>query len=436
MLATLTSVFKNKEMRNRILFTLAMLFIFRLGAQIPAPNINTNNIAEANSLINMMNLLGGGAMDQMSIFALGITPYITASIIIQLLSMDVIPHLTELAKSGQTGKKKMDKYTRYLALVLCFVQAYTMTMALQSGDSQLLINSNLAGYLYVTTVFTAGTMFLLWIADRISLHGIGNGVSMIIFAGIVAEIPYQFSEAFRSLTTGATGSALFSGILTFSGFVLVYLLIIVLVIFVQTAVRKIPIQYTSSTVQTKNKDMTYLPLKINSASVIPVIFASAIMMAPLQIIQICINQGWLKASEFTNTLSELMSMQSAVSLTIYVVLIILFTFFYTKLTVDPEKISENLSKSGTYIPGIRPGKETKEYVNKVLSRITVLGALSLAVIAILPHIAPMLIPGLPNSIRMGGTGLIIVVGVAMETTAQIKGKITQKSYQGFMGLGR
>lgn len=436
MLATLTSVFKNKEMRNRILFTLAMLFIFRLGAQIPAPNINTNNIAEANSLINMMNLLGGGAMDQMSIFALGITPYITASIIIQLLSMDVIPHLTELAKSGQTGKKKMDKYTRYLALVLCFVQAYTMTMALQSGDSQLLINSNFAGYLYVTTVFTAGTMFLLWIADRISMHGIGNGVSMIIFAGIVAEIPYQFSEAFRSLTTGATGSALFSGILTFSGFVLVYLLIIVLVIFVQTAVRKIPIQYTSSTVQTKNKDMTYLPLKINSASVIPVIFASAIMMAPLQIIQICINQGWLKASEFTNTLSELMSMQSAVSLTIYVVLIILFTFFYTKLTVDPEKISENLSKSGTYIPGIRPGKETKEYVNKVLSRITVLGALSLAVIAILPHIAPMLIPGLPNSIRMGGTGLIIVVGVAMETTAQIKGKITQKSYQGFMGLGR
>lgn len=436
MLATLTSVFKNKEMRNRILFTLAMLFIFRLGAQIPAPNINTNNIAEANGLISMMNLLGGGAMDQMSIFALGITPYITASIIIQLLSMDVIPHLTELAKSGQTGKKKMDKYTRYLALILCFVQAYTMTMALQSGDSQLLINSNFAGYLYVTTVFTAGTMFLLWIADRISMHGIGNGVSMIIFAGIVAEIPYQFSEAFRSLTTGATGSALFSGILTFSGFVLVYLLIIVLVIFVQTAVRKIPIQYTSSTVQTKNKDMTYLPLKINSASVIPVIFASAIMMAPLQIIQICINQGWLKASEFTNTLSELMSMQSAVSLTIYVVLIILFTFFYTKLTVDPEKISENLSKSGTYIPGIRPGKETKEYVNKVLSRITVLGALSLAVIAILPHIAPMLIPGLPNSIRMGGTGLIIVVGVAMETTAQIKGKITQKSYQGFMGLGR
>lgn len=436
MLATITSIFKNKEMRNRIFFTLAMLFIFRLGAQIPAPNINVNGIAESNGLISMMNLLGGGAMDKMSIFALGITPYITSSIIIQLLSMDVIPHLTELSKSGQSGRKKLDKYTRYLALLLCVIQAYTMTMALESGDTQLLVNNNFAGYLYVTTVFTAGTMFLLWIADRISIHGIGNGVSMIIFAGIVADIPYQFSEAFRSLTAGATGSAFFNGILTFSGFVLIYILIIVLVVFVQTAVRKIPIQYTSSTIQTKNRDMTYLPLKINSASVIPVIFASAIMMAPVQIIQICINQGWLEANEFTNMLSNLMNMQSALSLTIYVVLIILFTFFYTKLTVDPEKIAENLSKSGTYIPGIRPGKETKEYVNKVLSRITVLGALSLAVIAILPHIAPMLIPALPNSIRMGGTGLIIVVGVAMETTAQIKGKITQKSYQGFTGLGR
>lgn len=437
MFATLTSVFKNKEMRNRILFTLAMLFIFRLGAQIPAPNINTNGIAESNGLISMMNLLGGGAMDKMSIFALGITPYITASIIIQLLSMDVIPHLTELSKSGQTGKKKLDKYTRYLALVLCFIQAYTMTIALQDGNGvSLLVNNTFAGFLYVSTVFTAGTMFLLWIADRISMHGIGNGVSMIIFAGIVADIPYQFSEAFRSLTAGLSGSGLFNGILTFSGFVLVYLVIIVLVIFVQTAVRKIPIQYTSSTIQTKNKDMTYLPLKINSASVIPVIFASAIMMAPVQIVTICFNQGWLQQTGFTKTMFNLLQMQSWESLTIYVVLIILFTFFYTKLTVDPEKISDNLSKSGTYIPGIRPGKETKEYVNKVLCRITVLGAISLAFIAVLPHIAPMLVPALPQSIRLGGTGLIIVVGVAMETTAQIKGKITQKSYQGFMGLGR
>lgn len=435
MFATISSIFKNKDVRNRILFTLAMLFIFRLGAQIPAPNVNVEQLTESsNGLLAMMNLLGGGAMDQMSIFALGISPYITASIIIQLLSMDVIPHFTELSKSGAVGKKKLDKYTRYLALVLSVIQAYSMIILLQNND--VLINSDLSGLLYVITVFTAGTMFLLWIADRISLHGIGNGISMIIFAGIVADLPYQFVSAFKSLTSGLSGSAFFNGILTFSGFVLIYLLIIVLVIFIQTAVRKIPIQYTSSTVQTKNRDMTYLPLKINSASVIPVIFASSVMMAPVTIAQLLQNYGWIDNQGVINTMDRFLNMQSPESLVIYVILIILFTFFYTKLVVDPEKIAENLSKSGTYIPGIRPGKETKEYVNKVLCRITVLGAIALAVIAILPQVAPMLIPQLPASIRMGGTGLIIVVGVAMETTSQIKGKLTQKSYRGYMGLGR
>ncbi len=438
MISTIISTFKNKEVLKRILFTLAMLFIFRLGAQIPVPNINVDAIIASNEeFFGMMNLLGGGALDQASIFALGITPYITASIIIQLLSMDVIPHLTELSKSGQTGRKQMDKYTRYLALVFCFVQAYTLTLTLQTADNtSLLMNDSLSGYLYVATVFSAGTMFLLWIADRISSHGIGNGVSMIIFAGIVAAIPYEFSEAFRSLTSGVTGSAFFSGILTFSGYVLIYLIIIVLVIFVQTAVRKIPIQYTSSTVQTKNRDMTYLPLKINSASVIPVIFASAIMMAPVQLVQVGMYFGWISENPISASIQNLLSMSSPESLVLYVVLIILFTFFYTKMVVDPEKISDNLSKSGTYIPGVRPGKETKEYLNRVINRITVLGALSLAAIAVLPQIMPMLIPGLPASIRMGGTGMIIVVGVAMETISQVKGKLTQKSYQGYFGSGR
>lgn len=436
MFAAFANIFKNKEMRNRILFTLAMLFIFRLGAQIPAPNVDTTKAFESTGLISMMNLLGGGALDKMSIFALGVGPYITASIIIQLLSMDVIPHLTELSKSGQTGRKVIDKYTRYLALVLSLVQAYSMIMLLDTQYG-VVVNNELSGYLYIATVFTAGTMFLMWLSDRISMKGIGNGMSMIIFAGIVADIPFQFSEAFRSLTAGATaGSSYFNGILTFCGFIFIYLLIIVLVIFMQTALRKIPIQYTSSTVQTKNKDMTYLPLKINSASVIPVIFANAMMMAPITIIQLLINNKVIAANGFTNTLSKFLSMQTTEGLCVYVVLTILFTFFYTKLVVDPEKIAENLQKSGTYIPGIHPGKETKEYINKVLSRITVLGALSLAFIALLPHVAPMLIPGLPASISMGGTGLIIVVGVAMETTAQIQGKVTAKTYRGFMGIGR
>ncbi len=438
MFTTLSSVFKNKEVLNRILFTLAMLFIYRLGAQIPVPNINVDAISSSTEgIIGMMNLLGGGALQNASIFALGITPYITASIIIQLLSMEVIPHLTELSKSGQVGRKKLDKYTRYLALIFCFVQAYTLTLTLQTTNNvSLLVNSDVSGFLYVSTVFTAGTMFLLWLADRISAHGIGNGISMIIFAGIVATIPHEFSEAFRSLTVGLSGSAFFSGVLTFAGYILIYLIIIVLVVFLQTAVRKIPIQYTSSTVQTKNKEMTYLPLKINSASVIPVIFASAIMMAPVQIIQICVYFGWMTGSSTTEAITNFLSLNSIESLSVYVVLIILFTFFYTKMVVDPEKISENLSKSGTYIPGIRPGKETKSYINKVLSRITVLGAVYLAFIAVLPLILPILVPALPSSLQLGGTGLIIVVGVAMETSSQIKGKVAAKSYNSFFRSGR
>ena len=376
----------------------------------------------------MINMLGGGGLEQLSIFAMGVGPYITASIIIQLLSMDVIPALTELAKGGATGKKQIDRYTRYLAVVLSFFQASTLVYSFSTQYKTLLVNgSGWASILYVATLLTAGSMFILWIGDRISMKGIGNGVSMIIAAGIISRLPYQFTTAWQTLVDPSNSSATFNGILTFGLYIVSYLLIIVFVVFMQTAERKIPIQYTSSTVTTRKKDMTYLPLKINSASVIPVIFASAIMVAPLQICKmVWPAAGWVK------TLETYMGMQTPVSLVIYVVLILLFTFFYTKLQVDPEKIAENLGKSGTYIPGIRPGTETKEYVNKVLCRITVLGAIGLAFIAVLPHALP-LIPGinLPQSMGIGGTGIIIVVGVAMETVKQIEGRLTQKSYRGF-----
>lgn len=425
-------MFKNKDIRNRIFFTLAMLFVFRFGAAITVPGVDVAELTkgiESSSLFSMINMLGGGGLEQLSIFAMGVGPYITASIIIQLLSMDVIPALTELAKGGATGKKQIDRYTRYLAVVLSFFQATTLVYGFSSQYSSLLVNGTTwSSILYVATLLTAGSMFLLWIGDRISMKGIGNGVSMIILAGIVGRLPYQFTTAWTTLVDSSSSSATFNGILTFGLYIISYLLIIVFVVFMQTAERKIPIQYTSSTVTTRKKDMTYLPLKINSASVIPVIFASAIMVAPLQICQmVWPNAGWVK------TLQTYMGMQTPVSLVIYVVLILLFTFFYTKLQVDPEKIAENLGKSGTYIPGIRPGTETKDYVNKVLSRITVLGAIGLAFIAVLPHALP-LIPGinLPQSMGIGGTGIIIVVGVAMETVKQIEGRLTQKSYRGFL----
>ena len=425
-------MFKNKDIRNRIFFTLAMLFVFRFGSAITVPGVDVTELIKGmqdGSLLAMINMLGGGGLEQLSIFAMGVGPYITASIIIQLLSMDVIPALTELAKGGATGKKQIDRYTRYLAVVLSFFQASTLVYSFSTQYKTLLVNgSGWASILYVATLLTAGSMFILWIGDRISMKGIGNGVSMIIAAGIISRLPYQFTTAWQTLVDPSNSSATFNGILTFGLYIVSYLLIIVFVVFMQTAERKIPIQYTSSTVTTRKKDMTYLPLKINSASVIPVIFASAIMVAPLQICKMV----WPAAS-WVKTLETYMGMQTPVSLVIYVVLILLFTFFYTKLQVDPEKIAENLGKSGTYIPGIRPGTETKEYVNKVLCRITVLGAIGLAFIAVLPHALP-LIPGinLPQSMGIGGTGIIIVVGVAMETVKQIEGRLTQKSYRGFL----
>lgn len=432
MFRTFADMFKNKDIRNRIFFTLAMLFVFRFGSAITVPGVDVTELIKGiqdSSLFAMINMLGGGGLEQLSIFAMGVGPYITASIIIQLLSMDVVPALTELAKGGATGKKQIDRYTRYLAVVLSFFQASTLVYSFSTQYDSLLVNgSGWASILYVATLLTAGCMFILWIGDRISMKGIGNGVSMIIAAGIIARLPYQFTTAWQTLVDPSNSSATFNGILTYGLYIVCYLLIIVFVVFMQTAERKIPIQYTSSTVTTRKKDMTYLPLKINSASVIPVIFASAIMVAPLQICKmVWPAAGWVK------TLETYMGMQTPISLVIYVILILLFTFFYTKLQVDPEKIAENLGKSGTYIPGIRPGTETKEYVNKVLCRITVLGAIGLAFIAVLPHALP-LIPGinLPQSMGIGGTGIIIVVGVAMETVKQIEGRLTQKSYRGFL----
>ncbi len=427
MMHTFASLFKNKETRNKILFTLAMLLIYRIGSAIPVPGINSEALAASigdNSILNMMNLLGGGALERMSVFAMGVGPYITASIIIQLLSMDVIPALTEMAKSGQTGRQKMDRITRYLGVVLAFVQAASLVYGFDK-QYNILENSGLSGYLFTATVLTAGTMFLLWLGDRISMKGIGNGISIIIFAGIVSNMPASFAQTWNILAGGTTQGELFNGILQFALFCLLYLAIVVFVVIMETAVRKIPIQYTnSSNLRGGKNDITFLPLKINSASVIPVIFAQSIMTAP-QIIISFFN------TDLYNKLNSVLSLNKPFGLCLYALLTVLFTFFYTDLQVDPDKVAENLSKSGAYIPGIRPGNETRTYLHKVLNRITVLGAFFLTVVAVIPYLLPM-ITSLPQSTALGGTGIIIVVGVAMETVAQLKGQLTQKSYRGFL----
>lgn len=420
------AIFTNKDIRNRILFTLFAFLVYRLGSAITVPDVNTADLVagiEDNSLFAMINLLGGGGLEQFSIFALGVTPYITASIIIQLLSMDVVPHLSELAKNGATGRKTLDKYTRYLAVVFAFVQSFSLVYGFSQTYTTLIEGGvTMAKIMYIATIFTAGSMFLVWIGDQISIKGIGNGISMVIMAGIVGRMPQQFADAWTTLI-GAE-STIENGAWLFAGYILVYLLIIIFVTLINTAERRIPIQYTSSSIQlSKRSESNYLPLKVNSASVIPVIFASSLMMAPLQI------ASFFPTNDIIRTMQDWLGLQTWYSLVIYVLLILFFTFFYTKMQINPEKISENLGKSGAYIPSVRPGTETKNHVNKVLSRITVLGSICLALIAVLPHIMPLIWTDMPTSMALGGTGMIIVVGVAIETVRQVQGLITQKSYK-------
>lgn len=418
------AIFTNKDIRNRILFTLFAFLVYRLGSAITVPDVNTTDLVAGmndNSLFAMLNLLGGGGLEQFSVFALGVSPYITASIIIQLLSMDVIPHLTELSKSGVQGRKTLDKYTRYLTVVFAFFQSFSLVYGFSQTYTTLIDGGvTIAKVMYIATIFTAGSMFLVWIGDQISMKGIGNGISMVIMAGIVGRMPQQFSSAWDSLIT----SGIDNGIALFVAYIVVYLLIIIFVTLINTAERRIPIQYTSSSIaMSKQNENNYLPLKVNSASVIPVIFASSLMMAPLQI------ASFFDTNDIIRAMQKWLGLETWYSLVVYVVLTLFFTFFYTKMQVNPEKIAENLGKSGSYIPSVRPGTETQNYIDRVLSRITVLGAICLALIAVIPHIMPLIWTDMPSSMALGGTGMIIVVGVAIETVRQVQGLITQKSYK-------
>ena len=428
MFKTFADFLKNKDIRKKLLFTLLILFIYRLGSNIPAPGVNTSVIKlSANSLLTMMSILGGGSIEQMSILSLGVGPYITASIIIELLAMDIIPALTEMAKSGKKGRQQMDRITRYLGVVMALVQGYFIVQYLDSAYGstyELVKNPGFTSYLYISIIFTAGTMFTLWLADQITAKGIGNGTSMIIFAGIVADMPTTFRTVYETFLGENATSTL--GLGGFIAYCVMYVAIIVLVVLMQLAERRIPIQQSSSRALNKTKgDLNHLPLKINSASVIPVIFASALIQGP-QIIASWVNQDayqWLvKICDFT----------SPWFLAFYGLLIILFTFFYTNLTIDPQKMADDLGKNGQYIPGVRPGTETKNYVSKVLNRITVLGALLLMFIALLPYVTSNL-TGLSQRAAVGGTGIIIVVGVAMDTIKQMKSQLTSKQYKSFVG---
>lgn len=431
MLNFFKNVFKKGELRRRIIFTLGMLFVFRLGAAITIPSINADALtagATNTGILGIMNMLGGGMLERFSIFSLGVSPYITASIIIELLSMDVIPVLAQWQKEGNTGKKKKDKVTRYVTLILAAVQGGSLTYAYDNMYN-ILNSSSVWTYAYVIVVMMAGSMLAMWIGDQITQKGIGNGTSLLIFTGIVSSLPANFISTFNSLVAFDKGTqTMVLGILWYVLFVIVYLAIIIFVVFNEGAVRKIPIMYaTNSNTTMRTKDSTHMPIKINSSGVLPVIFASSVLAAPRTIV------SFMKASSTTKMINTIFNYQEPVGFCLYILMIIGFTFFYSNLQIDAEKISDDLKKNGGSIPGVRTGIETKNYIKRVLNQVTVAGSLTLCIIAAIPIITPIIWTQTENaSLSLGGTGLIIVTGVALETVKQIKTYITRKEYHGYI----
>ena len=449
----LASILKNKEIMGRIVFTIMILLIFRIGAQIPVPGATIpdssalNTYLSGNNALSIMNLLGGGTLQSFSIFALGVSPYITAQIIVQLLSTDVLPALTDLKRQGQYGRKKMELATRYLTLLLGAVQAYGIIKTMENSEYVTFATGDTAwlSYVYVVIVLLAGSMLVMWLGDQISTKGIGNGISMIIFAGIVSSLPGQMATAFTTWVSQgfATGmdSAAVAGVFKFLLYVLAYLLIIAFVTFVELAKRKIPVQHSGKGGgQTASMaKASFLPIKINSAGVIPVIFASSILTAP-SVIAAFIGDGkepeWLGIFNMTTMYKMTDNWSMPWGLIIYLVLTVAFTFFYANLQINPEQMAENFQKNGSYIPGIRPGIETERYVRKVLNRVTVLGAISLCIIAAIPPVLTLTgVFGGNNSLALGGTGMIIVVGVALELNSQIDGLLAGKSFDEVVASG-
>ena len=430
MLNFFKEVFKKGELRRKVVFTLGILFVFRLGAGIVIPYIDTSAITSAatsSGIFGIMNMLGGGTLEKFSLFSLGVSPYITSSIIIELLSMDVIPALAQWNKEGNTGKKKKDKVTRVLTLALAIIQGGSLTYAFDKGYS-ILASSSIWTYVYVVIVMAAGSMFTMWLGDQITIKGVGNGTSLLIFTGIVANLPNSFISSFKSMVTFGSAYKTATSLAWYILFVIVYLAIVVFVVFEEGAIRKIPIIYATNTQTVMHtKESTNLPIKINSSSVIPVIFAASVLAAPRTII------SFMKSTSTTKMIDNILNYQKPIGFVLYIVMIILFTFFYSNLQIDAKKISEDLKKSGGSIPGVRTGDDTKKYIGTVLNRVTVVGSLFLAIIASIPIIAPEIWKMTSNNaLSLGGTGLIIVTGVALETVRAIKSMLTRREYHGYI----
>ncbi len=402
----------NKDLRKRIYFTLAVLAIFALGTNIIVPGAKT--ITSNLGFLDLLNLMSGGSLKTFSIFALGVMPYITATILTQILQMDIIPYFKELKEQGATGRQKINKINRYLGILFAFVQGYIYSVAFMGGTT--------VEVLKTTIILTAGTALLLWLADQITNKGLGNGISLFIMAGIVNTLPSTFITAFNDLVLADTFTRVV-GIILFVVFIIAYLLILVGVVYMQISERRIPIQHSTRTDSSYKQEQSYIPLKINSASVMPVIFASAITSIPSFIAE------FVKNESFTNFVNNYIVYTSLTGYILYVFLIFAFGYIWTLMELNPKEMSENLDKNRSYIPGITPGEKTISYLKGTLTRITVVGSIFLVILASIPLLISK-ISSLSSAVTLGGTGLLIVVGVALETYKQLESSVVSRSYQG------
>ena len=421
---------KADELKKRLWFTVGALIIYRLGTYLPLPGIDPNALADifsqqSSGILGMFDMFSGGALGRMTIFALNIMPYITASIIMQLMTA-IVPSLESLKKDGEAGRKMINQYTRYLTVLLASVQGYGMAVGLEAASG---VVNDPGLFFRVTTVVTlvGGTLFLMWLGEQITSRGVGNGISLIIFAGIVANLPTALAGTLELGRTGALSSLLIILLLTMA------VAVVAFIVFIERSVRKILVQYPKR--QHGNKvfggDQSFLPLKINVPGVIPPIFASSLLLMPVSIINL--TGGQAGGAEWLVTLNAMLGRGQPLYLLIYVSMIVFFAFFYTAIVFNPEDTAENLRKYGGYIPGIRPGKSTADYLDFVLTRLTVLGASYLAAVCILPE---LLISKYSVPFYFGGTSLLIVVTVSLDTVSQIQSHLLAHQYQGLVKKSR
>ena len=417
MLSELSNILKITELRQKIVFTLVMFLVFRLGTHIPVPGVNASVIEQlftSGNLFGLLDMFSGGALSKFSIFAMSITPYINASIIMQLLTV-VVPKFEQWAKEGEEGRKKITQITRYGTVGLGFIQAIGMAYGLKVA----IINPSFGNILIIALTLTAGTTFLMWLGEQITEKGIGNGISLIIFAGIVSRLPDGIFTIFEYVKAGTIN--IFNVFL----FLIIAVAMIVFVIMIQQGQRRIPVQYAKRVVGRKmyGGNSTHIPLKVNQAGVIPIIFASSVLMFPVTIAQF-IEVPWVK------TVAGWFAWGTPLQTALYALLIIFFTYFYTAVTMNISDMADNMKKHGGFIPGIRPGKPTADYLDRVMTRITLAGSIFLAIIAILPNFV-----GAATNLQgvyFGGTALLIVVGVALDTMKQVEALVLMRHYQGFM----